>query len=275
MADEINAEGGAVADAHDSEEAMHVHAPKPFHGWGELLREVGVIVVGIVIAIGLEQTVEALHRHHQRETLEADLRRDGELNRRYLKSDIVQAQAILDWAVEQASTVDRAGPTGALILRRLPGGFIGVTDAGVWPSAKASGVVNLLPSDAQNWLEYLAQQYDEAFVSRASATGRLYDAYAALDQVIVGRAAAGRSGDIDLSALTPAQRSTAADRLRAIAESARGVVRQLLVCDIGNEFILSTPLDQLDSPSASDRYQRIRQKALEAHPAANYSFGDR
>ena len=40
---------------------MHIHLPKPFHGWRELLGEVGVIVVGILIAIGLEQVVEELH----------------------------------------------------------------------------------------------------------------------------------------------------------------------------------------------------------------------
>ncbi len=40
---------------------MHVHKPKPFHGLREVLGEIGIIVVGIVIAIGLEQAVEGLH----------------------------------------------------------------------------------------------------------------------------------------------------------------------------------------------------------------------
>jgi hypothetical protein len=40
---------------------MEIHKPKPVHNWRELLTEIGVIVFGIVIAISLEQLVEAWH----------------------------------------------------------------------------------------------------------------------------------------------------------------------------------------------------------------------
>jgi len=40
---------------------MDVHRPKPWHGWRELLKEVGTIVIGILIALGLEQAIEAIH----------------------------------------------------------------------------------------------------------------------------------------------------------------------------------------------------------------------
>ena len=272
MAESVEAGGGADAQS-DAGEAMHVHRPKPLQNWRELLVEIGVIVIGIVIAIGLEQAVEFFHRQHQREALTQALRRDGRVNQGYLKQDIAEAQAIVDWAVTQASTLERAGPTGPFILRRMPGGFIGVPDAGVWPSAKASGVANLLPPSAQNWLEYLAQEYDETFVSSTSATGRLYDAYGALDQVIVGHAQEIRSGDLDLSALNAAQRATVVDRLGAIAEDARGVIRHLVIYDTGNDFILLTPLDQLDTPEAEKRYMQIRGEKLRGRPAGTYYFG--
>ena len=38
---------------------MHVHLPKPLHGWREFAGEVGIIVLGVLIALGLEQVVEA------------------------------------------------------------------------------------------------------------------------------------------------------------------------------------------------------------------------
>jgi hypothetical protein len=38
------------------------------------------IAVGLLIAIGLEQTVEAIHHHHERIQLEEDLRNEAELN---------------------------------------------------------------------------------------------------------------------------------------------------------------------------------------------------
>lgn len=40
---------------------MHIHLPKPLHGWREFLGEVGIIVLGVVIAISIEQLVEAVH----------------------------------------------------------------------------------------------------------------------------------------------------------------------------------------------------------------------
>jgi hypothetical protein len=40
---------------------MHFRLPKPLHGWREFAGEVGIIVVGILIALGGEQLVETLH----------------------------------------------------------------------------------------------------------------------------------------------------------------------------------------------------------------------
>lgn len=40
---------------------MHFHLPKPLHGWREFAGEVGIIVVGVLIALGAEQIVRVLH----------------------------------------------------------------------------------------------------------------------------------------------------------------------------------------------------------------------
>jgi hypothetical protein len=40
---------------------MHVHLPKPLHGWRAFVGEVGIIVVGVLIALGAEQFVEDWH----------------------------------------------------------------------------------------------------------------------------------------------------------------------------------------------------------------------
>ncbi len=53
---------------------MDIHKPKPVHNWRELLTEIGVIVVGIVIALSGEQIVEAFHWSHQIEVGEASLK---------------------------------------------------------------------------------------------------------------------------------------------------------------------------------------------------------
>ncbi|HWC55911.1 MAG TPA: hypothetical protein VG434_02960, partial [Sphingomicrobium sp.] len=44
---------------------MHFHLPKPLHGWREFAGEVGIIVVGVLIALGAEQVVEEWRWHRQ------------------------------------------------------------------------------------------------------------------------------------------------------------------------------------------------------------------
>jgi hypothetical protein len=55
---------------------MHFHLPKPLHGWREFVGEVGIIVVGVLIALGAEQVVEDWHWRGQvragRDALGAD-----------------------------------------------------------------------------------------------------------------------------------------------------------------------------------------------------------
>src|SRR5690348_17570928 len=43
---------------------MHFHLPKPLHGWREFAGEVGIIVIGVLIALGAEQMVETIHWQH-------------------------------------------------------------------------------------------------------------------------------------------------------------------------------------------------------------------
>lgn len=40
---------------------MHFRLPKPLHGWREFAGEVGIIVIGVLIALGAEQIVESIH----------------------------------------------------------------------------------------------------------------------------------------------------------------------------------------------------------------------
>jgi len=40
---------------------MHIHLPKPLHGWREFAGEVGIIVLGVLIALGAEQVIQTIH----------------------------------------------------------------------------------------------------------------------------------------------------------------------------------------------------------------------
>ena len=55
---------------------MEIHKPKPVSSWRDFLKEVGIIVVGVVIALSGEQIVEAIHWKHKAEVAEQDLRQE-------------------------------------------------------------------------------------------------------------------------------------------------------------------------------------------------------
>lgn len=59
---------------------MHIHLPKPLHGWRELIGEVGVIVLGILIALAAEQAIEWAHWRHKAEQATEALRSGLEVN---------------------------------------------------------------------------------------------------------------------------------------------------------------------------------------------------
>lgn len=57
---------------------MHLHLPKPLHGWREFAGEVGIIVVGVLIALGAEQLV--LDWQWRSDVRAADQRMSEEIN---------------------------------------------------------------------------------------------------------------------------------------------------------------------------------------------------
>lgn len=91
---------------------MHVHPPKPLHGWREFLGEIGVIVIGVLIALGAEQAVEALHWHHQVEEERDALRSEA---RGSLESIATrwQQQPCVDHRLAELQTLFRRHHDGA------------------------------------------------------------------------------------------------------------------------------------------------------------------
>jgi hypothetical protein len=55
---------------------MHFRLPKPLHGWREFAGEVGIIVVGVLIALGAEQVVEAAHWRREVRTFRESVDRE-------------------------------------------------------------------------------------------------------------------------------------------------------------------------------------------------------
>jgi hypothetical protein len=90
---------------------MHFHLPKPLHGWRAFVGEVGIIVIGVLIALGAEQMVSALHQRQQAAEADSIIRSELDLNLGRLKSRmdirscverrLEEIQAILDKAADE------------------------------------------------------------------------------------------------------------------------------------------------------------------------------
>lgn len=62
---------------------IDVHpAPHAAHSWRDFFIHIATIAIGLLLALGLEQTVEHFHRLHQRHSLEETLHSESLLNRR-------------------------------------------------------------------------------------------------------------------------------------------------------------------------------------------------
>jgi hypothetical protein len=81
---------------------MDIHKPKPWHGVREFLKEYVIIVVGVLTALGAEQTAEWLHWRHVTEIAEHSLRAD-------VSENLDHARGWLStWPCETARTVELA-----------------------------------------------------------------------------------------------------------------------------------------------------------------------
>jgi hypothetical protein len=252
---------------------LDVHPPHtPTHTWRDFFIHIATIVVGLIIAVGLEQTVEYLHHHHQRHELEIALQRDGGDNKGYIEHDIAICDQTISWALQEAAAIEQGRPGGPSTLHRLEDVQLLIPNAGVWQAAKLNGVAALLPAGEQNWFEELAQIHTAIFFSADGAQNQLRASFAALNQAIAGHATKTATGDLDLSTLSPAQRAGVVTDLRAIAERARDVLQLLLSYHEDSEYIFTTAPDRLSEPEALKRFFAIHDETRRTHPEVRYAF---
>jgi hypothetical protein len=77
---------------------LDVHPPHPpTHTWRDFLIHIATIVVGLLIAVGLEQSVEALIHRHERVELVDRMHTQAERNLPILQADIRSASNQLVW----------------------------------------------------------------------------------------------------------------------------------------------------------------------------------
>jgi len=138
---------------------MEVHPPHhPLHSWKDFFIHIATITVGLLIAVGLEQSVEALHHRHQRHQLQEDLRAEAERNQRIILRDLKMADQE-QWHRTLIAMIASAPVKGGKLSVTLPATqckpgtlntpyvrYYAPSEA-VWTTAKESGLAALLPAE--------------------------------------------------------------------------------------------------------------------------------
>jgi hypothetical protein len=157
---------------------MEVHPPhQGIHTWRDFFVHMATICLGLLIALGLEQGVEAVHRAQERHELREALDRDS-------RQAIVDAgrsgrfcDAHIAWLLQRIKAVQAALAAHIAAPQEKPfhsDGYDIATDPS-FQAAKSSGQLGLLSqeevraySEADWLIAYLLKAYDEDQVTRQS-----------------------------------------------------------------------------------------------------------
>jgi len=127
-----------------------IHAP--VRAWRDFFVQIATIVVGLCIAVGIQQTVEFIHNHSQRAELRRALRLEREDNYKILAAnatawrwgtaELENNLLVFQYLQEHAGTPQE----------KLPGVLLWATSnyefgSAAWDAAHQSGLVSLLPPE--------------------------------------------------------------------------------------------------------------------------------
>jgi hypothetical protein len=248
---------------------LDVHPPHhAANSWRDFFVHIATIVIGLLIAVGLEQTVEWAHHRHQRHQLQEDLHDEAEENLQVIDRDLVMRdlEPWFEEAIRKATPTEV--PKGKLQIQ-LPAppclaGSVGTAavryfapSQAVWTTAKEGSLVELLPVEQARMQARLAHNYDLLAVVR----DHVYDGCQSIVAMRrrFAQPDANHSG-ADIWTMTPEQAerlaSTAADTNVAI----QGLLFRLRWSKVYEEGIVN------NEPQADVKMMTINQERFEDQP---------
>jgi hypothetical protein len=160
---------------------LEVHPPDhALHSWRDFFIHMGTITLGLLIAIGLEQTVEALHHRHQHRELVESLHQDSErINEEATRADGILTARIA-WLYNRTEQVQTALDQHRPLPAPAPNPVISYywpTDP-AWTAARSSGLLALFSQqdvkayseleDTVHNIQVAYHPYDEARRARVA-----------------------------------------------------------------------------------------------------------
>jgi hypothetical protein len=149
---------------------LDVHPPHHAAStWRDFFIHIATIVIGLLIAIGLEQTVELIHHRHQRHQLQEDLHNEAEQNLQVIDRDL-KMQNLESWFEQTMKAAPSPGQNQVHLALPPPPclpGSVGTAEfryfapsQAVWTTAKEGNLVGLLPVEQSRMQARLAHNYD-------------------------------------------------------------------------------------------------------------------
>jgi hypothetical protein len=206
-----------------------------------------IVILGILIAIGLEQTVEVIHHAHERRALIENFRHECAANLKVFELDLGLVHQNIAWEQSSLAVLRNAKPEGGYITVTMPSGPNGGMHApsrSVWSVAKSSGKVELLP-------ENLAEVFD-----RVDGEGEHFN-----DLVQASVAAQKRIGTFEERVGSPLGTSETIDLTLTQRDDAASLIDSVLVQDEQDQLWLASwqgasqsVLDGVQTREAMDSY---------------------
>jgi hypothetical protein len=156
------------------EPSMEIHKPHAAKTWKEFFIELGTIVIGILIAIALEQTVEYFRHVNQLHTVRGELAAEIERNqviaaRNAASFAKIRVALARDIAILRASQANH----GQIAARFDYSWFFTRTQDGAWQAARQSGALELMPRDELRHYAFVYHATDDFMAALNPATSQL------------------------------------------------------------------------------------------------------
>jgi hypothetical protein len=178
---------------------LDVHPPhSPTHTWKDFLIHIATIVVGLIIAVGLEQTVEAIHHRHQLSESRESLRVEREQNHKNFAANTAIFREMAALAQNDLLVLHYLQQHPGTPEEKLPGVLKYVAahypmENAAWKTAQRTSVTEFMPREEVTGDEFLYRNFS-----------RIDDGAAEM-WTASSKAGQFNSWDPDLSHLTPTQ----------------------------------------------------------------------
>ena len=228
---------------------LDVHPPHHAAStWRDFFIHIATIVVGLCIAVGLEQTVEFFHHRHQRPQLEEDLLDEAQRNIGRIEANQKSFAAYMAWFQDVLKAGREATPSAGFVTFVIPA-RVNPPSAGrpldnVWPAARASGTVDVLPREE---IETFGRVNAYAELAEKAVEARTAGRVA--ENTVLSRLGLTLATDATLR-ITPEERD---EVMRAVALHMEGT-RQLSTADAIWEGSSDAVLHQVRSPDEMGPY---------------------